>query len=608
MRESLPSVLVPLCDVLRSQRRSMLVIMAVLALTGSAIYPLASLASNRAPLTETRAALPPIPGADLEAPGSLTTRVPHQTQQLASDAFYRFALGSGVALAVLGLLSALTLGGARTADRMPEFAIRRAVGGSRRQLFATIALEGTVLALTTAALAAPVAALGVQLIHSSWPGYWQLASAPLLLATVATILGGAVASLLLPYLIAPRPRLSGEVARPLSLLLPVAQIGCSLILLTGGALAIRYARVQTDMTIAAGPRGRVLSLEVRGGPELRASQYRQLLARLPDSAGAGSVSLGSHGLRLGLGTVEMVLTDCGDCAEGAIRTRLKPLLVTEYLASPDTFRALGLPLVTGRPFAVTDDRAAPLVAVVTRSLATRGFQFGEAVGRDLRIRTGGAGGNPDGEWFRVVGIVEDYLGAGYGSGQQPRMAVFLSVLQRPPVQAELLVRGPHAGKPEMAAAGLTGGIMVRANQDETDLVLASLGPTRWFGQIFTALGWVLLLIGVAGSLVIMRAWLVSLLPELGLRAAVGATRGRLLAMVLGRLAAALGTAFFFAVWVAPGLRLSLSRVAGADVGPTNGLLLGYTALLAAGALLGLLGPMRRAAHSPPAQLLEHSAE
>jgi hypothetical protein len=187
------------------------------------------------------------------------------------------------------------------------------------------------------------------------------------------------------------------------------------------------------------------------------------------------------------------------------------------------------------------------------------------------------------------------------------MAVFLSVLQYPAVETELLLRGPGAGT-AVAAATRTTGLTVKSDDDETDVVLAALAPTRWFGRLFAMLGWTLILIGAAGSLVIMRAWLVTLLPELGLRAAVGATRLRLLTMVLSRLALAIGIALAFATWVAPGVRLMLSQIVGSDVGSTDGPLLSYSAILALGALLGLLEPLRRAARTVPAGLLEHTAE
>ena len=589
---------------LRAYARSTLIVAAIVMLTGLAVWPVLRMAGRERPLEATRATLPVIPSAGLEAPGSFTTRTPQQTQQLASDALYRFALGSGLAILALGLLTALSLGGARTSDRLPEFAIRRAMGSSRRMLRWSVAVEGMVIALLAGLLLLPLlpgAELG---ILARWPGSWAAAATGFLVLGLGVLVGGAITSLLLPYLVSPRPRMSGEVARPIGLLLPAAQMAASLIILVGGSLALRYAEGQVAVGHEMQAPGTVVALHDEGtGPE-RNRRYSDLLARLLDSVGIETASLGSPGLRLGLGTVENVLTDCGDCAEGMIKTKLKQLLVTEHLASPDTFRALGISLVAGRTFALADDGKAPLVAVVTRSLAQRGFQYGEAIGRDVRVRTAGPGANPDGDWFRVVGIVDDVVGIGYGAGQQPAMGLYLSVLQRAPEDTELLVRGPRQ---DHALDGLTGFEVIRS-ETESDLVLAAMAPTRWFGRLYAFLGWAMLAIGAVGSLVVMRAWLLSLLPEIGLRAAVGATRLRLVVMILGRLGVAVAIAVGVAVWVTPGVQITLSRVVGQDVGSAAGPLLAYTAILVLGALVGLAGPLRRAIITAPAGLVEHTAE
>jgi hypothetical protein len=596
------SILGHLRQTVRAHARSTMIISAVVVLTTIAGYPVLRMAARQAPLAATGATLEPIPGAGLEAPGSFTTRPPELTQQHASDALYRFALGSVAAILTLGLLTALSLGGARTAERMPEFAIRRAMGASRRILRWSVALEGVLVAALATLLTSPLLPLAERGILARWPGTWTAASAELLAMGLALLASGAIASLLLPYLLAPRPRLSGEVARPLTLLLPAAQMAASLVILVGGALALRHAEQQVTVSDDARAARTVLSLQDSSSAAERSRRYRLLLSRLRDSAEVDVASLGSHGLRLGLGTVETVLTDCGDCAEGMIRTKLKQLLVTEHLASPDTFRALGVSLVAGRAFALSDDYEAPLVAVVTRSLAQRGFQNGDAIGRDVRVRTGGPDVSPDGSWFRVVGIVDDFAGIGYGAGQQPRMGLFLSVLQRPPVAAELLLGRGDAGVVSAAGAHVT------ASRPESEVILATLAPARWFGRLYAFLGWAMLAIGATGSVVVMRAWLVSLIPELGLRAAVGASRIRLTAMVAGRLVAALLLALGLATWITPGVAATLSHILGTEAGGRSLFLFRYTALLGLGAAAGVALPLSRILRANPAELIEHAGE
>lgn len=588
----------------RAYARSTLIIAVVVALTVLAGWPAFRMAAAADPLDRTSATLTSIPSAGLETPGSLTTRTASSTQQSASDALYRFALGSTFTIVALGLLTALSLGGARTSDRLPEFALRRAMGGSRRLLLASIGVEGVIVAVLTTLLVAPLLPVAELGILAQWPGSWVARAFGFLLLMLAVLAAGAVSSLFLPYLVAPRPRLSGEVSQPLTLLLPATQMATSLVILVGGALALRFAQQQVVVGDEARPSGAVVALRDDSSPDERSRRYGEILARLLDSAGIETASLGNHGLRLGLGTVETVLTDCGDCSDGMIKTKLKPLLVTEHLASPDTFRALGMSLVAGRGFALNDNRSAPLVAVVTRSLAERGFQYGEALGREVRVTTGGAGSDPSGSWFRVVGIVDDFPGVGYGAGQQPQMGLFLSVLQRPPEQAELLLRG--AGQ-DQALEDLTGTTVV-SRARESDLVLAALAPTRWFGRLYAFLGWAILVIGAIGSVVVMRSWLVSLIPELGLRAAVGATRMRLTVLVVGRLLGAFALAVGLALWITPGVSITLSHILGAEVGSGTELLLQYSAVIGLGALVGILFPLIRVLRTRPAGLMEHTGE
>lgn len=608
MMPLLRAVLQPAGAALRLHRRSSVVLLIVLGLTGAAVIPVARLASREAPGQRTSATLIAVPDADLAAPGSQRTSTPAQTQQHASDSLYQFAFGCALSILALGLLTGLTLGGARTTSRLPEFAIRRAIGGSRRQLFASVSLEGLMLAGTTLLAAVLLGWIGWTWLQQSWPGSWAAASAALKLKALVVLASGAIAALVLPYLVAPRPRLSGEISQPLSLLLPIAQVACSLLILVSGGLMVRHAQRQAGLAHALSAPGQVVSLAGADDRATRSAQYQHLLSLLDDSSAIQSASLGSHGLHLGLGTVEMALTDCGDCAVGMIRTRLKPLLVTEYLASPDTFDALGVKVVEGRSFTRDDRAGAPRVAVVTRSLAQIGFQRGEAVGRDIRIRSGEPGANPDGEWFRVVGIVDDYEGHGYGVGQQSPLGVFLSVLQLPPRQVELLVRGGPAAREDILRAARDSQLTIESMISEEELMLAAQRPSRWFGNLFALLGGMILIIGGIGSLVVMRAWLVTLIPELGLRRALGAARWRLVGSVLGRLAFALGVAVGFAFYVEPGVRLTLNRIVGGDVGSGSSLLLGGAVLLGLGALAGIAGPLFRALSEQPAGLMEHSAE
>ena len=138
---------------------------------------------------------------------------------------------------------------------------------------------------------------------------------------------------------------------------------------------------------------------------------------------------------------------------------------------------------------------------------------------------------------------------------------------------------------------------------EASLLAAQLAPVAWFGRRFAAEGWAMLVIALIATLVQMRLWVVSLAPELGLRRAVGAGAGRVLALVLGRAAlvgvggVAVGLVLGPAVW--SGLGTIVRGLPAWDVG----VVARFAVLLVATSLAGALVPAWRAVRTAPATLL-----
>ncbi len=69
---------------------------------------------------------------------------------------------------------------------------------------------------------------------------------------------------------------------------------------------------------------------------------------------------------------------------------------------------------------------------------------------------------------------------------------------------------------------------------EARLLDAAAAPLRWFGALFGAEGWAMLLVAVVGTFAVMWLWVASLLRELGVRRAIGARRRDVLRFVLAR--------------------------------------------------------------------------
>ena len=100
-------------------------------------------------------------------------------------------------------------------------------------------------------------------------------------------------------------------------------------------------------------------------------------------------------------------------------------LTHHRVVTPDYFSTLRIPLVQGRGFTEQDGPDAPIVVLVSRSLAKRHWPGVEAVGK--RVKLGLANG--DDPWMTVIGVVANTKSFASDDGTGP--AVYVSYRQRP---------------------------------------------------------------------------------------------------------------------------------------------------------------------------------
>ena len=516
--------------------------------------------------------------------------------------FHALAGAAGAALAV-GALGIVLVFAARASERVAEITLRRAAGATRRTLALAALLEGGAVAsgvLVAGGLAGLVLA---QSAAGAWPGGLAPAvdAAPSLVAAAIAAIA-VLAGAMLALVFAPRRRLIDAAPRPVSLLVPTLQLGLALVTLTASTLVTRQA---TDARREGGtraPGGEIYSGGVAAAdPAVRSARYGALLEALRTGAAYDTVSLTGDGAALGLGTLSVVTTDCGLCPSGGILVPWHAVAATHQVVSADTFQSLGIHLLAGRGITDADRWNAPRVAVVSRSLARRHFQNGDAIGRRLLF------GDDPRTWHTVVGIVEDPRPIGLGGALLPPFAVYASVLQHPAPAIELMLRpraGGPAGRPlEPEVTRLLDAAGGVAHTSEASLLAAQLAPVAWFGRLFAAEGWAMLVGALIATLVQMRLWVVSLAPELGLRRAVGAGAGRVMALVFGRAAlvgvggVAVGLVLGPAVWSALG-----TIVRGLPAWDTV-VVARFAVLLVATTLVGAVVPAWRAVRTAPATLL-----
>jgi hypothetical protein len=591
---------------LSAYRGTTFVLGAMSAVALAAALPVAVLMRNAGGRIESRLLLA-LPGGASIDPSWTLARTPDSLQTEALGTLFQAAAGAAAAALAVGALGAVLVFAGRAAERMGEVTLRRAVGASRRTLVLAALVEAAAVAVAALCVGGLAGLALTRWAARAWPG----ALAPFRAADAipaAVAAGGIVlvvlAGALLALVFAPR-RLVDSAPRAVSLILPTGQLGLALILLTVSGLLTRHAS-SAGPAVAPLLEGEVLEGEmVRGSASeadagTRSAQYADLLARLRAGGTFDTVSLAGEGAAIGLGTLSVVTTNCGMCPAGNLLVPWHSVAALHQVVSADTFRALGIRLVAGRGITDDDRWDTPPVAVVSRSLAIRHFQNGDAIGRQLLF------GDDPRHWHTVVGVVEDPRPTVLGGAAVPPFAVYGSVLQHPAPTVELLLRpsrgAPASQFPEIVLQRL-GGAKGVTTVSETALRAAERAPVAWFGALFALEGWATLLIAVAATGVQMRLWVRSLSPELGVRRALGASRTRVASLVMARAAVVAVGGMAVALALGPSVWSALGTIVRGLPMWDPGLLARFAGLLVGVAVLSAALPTWRLLRAAPASLL-----
>jgi putative ABC transport system permease protein len=283
--------------------------------------------------------------------------------------------------------------------------------------------------------------------------------------------------------------------------------------------------------------------------------------------------------------------------EGRPRPAGEPPEVNYRTASPDYFRALEVPLLTGRGFTDQDTASSLIVVVVNQTLVNRFFKDVDPLGARIRI-----GPNPKAAWRTIVGVVGDMHQTGPETPPSPEL--YLPITQDVFGDLSLVVR--TAGDPIALASSLRS--VIRSIDPQASIVeiktmeqivgerVAARRLLMLLLVIFAGMALALALIGIYG---IMGYVVSQRTSELGVRIALGAQPGEILRMVLadGLKLATVGLVVGLAM---AALTTRLMRGLLFAVTPTDALTFSGTAiaLLVVGAAACYL-PARRAARVDP---------
>ena len=492
----------------------------------------------------------------------------------------------------------------RSVARRREIAIRLSLGASRKQVVRQLMVESALLALGGGVLAMLIAEWSAGTFQSFIPATSFPVSLNLhpdrtvLLATLVIALGTGLVFGLLPALrssgIAPAAVLKEEGGNAsggrrkarLTAALVVAQLALSLFLLVTAGLFIRGFRKAQGFDPGFHPENVLVAsydLYAAGYTWQKGLEFdRQLLAKLDAVPGIQSATL-ADAVPLGfVRNTEMVKL------EGYAPQPHEAMDIRSATVGPNYLRTLQIPLVEGRDFTPEDIQTSQQVVIVNQALAQRYWPDHDALGKRVWA---------EGHWSTIVGVARnsdyDHL------NEQPQPFVFIPMLQDYWTAALIEVRVP--GNP-MAFASAVEKCVHELN---ADLPLYGVAPLTTFTQVassrqriagtfvgsFGLLALILATVGIYGVVAYSTR---QRTHEIGIRVALGASRGHILRLVLGhglRLTlAGLAAGLLLALGVTRLMRSELFGVA-----PTDLLTYSIVAVvLSAVALAACYIPARRA--------------
>jgi predicted permease len=292
-------------------------------------------------------------------------------------------------------------------------------------------------------------------------------------------------------------------------------------------------------------------------------------------------------------------------AEGRPLAAGEPMPRAEYrTASPEYFRAAGIPLLRGREFESTDREGAALVVILNRTLADKLFPDRDPIGQRVAWTGDVLRFIPvTGNWRTVVGVVGDTRDGGLDA--EPRPVLFQPFAQERAFAGGLVIRAGSV-LPALAQAATR---LVRSitPQDPIENVLTvaqirdqSVAPRRLNAALVSSFGILAVIIAAVGIAGVLAFSVNARTSEIGIRMSLGADSGMVQRMVLAEGGVLLGLGLLLglggALFATRLIRGLLFGVAPND--PVT--LVGVALLMAVIGLAACWVPARRAASIDPA--------
>jgi putative ABC transport system permease protein len=432
---------------------------------------------------------------------------------------------------------------ARGVQRRAEFALRAALGAGHPRLIRQLLTESLALAALGGVVGAGVAVIGVRALVALTPaglpraGAIQVNAALFGFALGLTTLIG-LAFGLIPALQAARGNSHQELQhgtrrsvgghRRTRNALVVAEVALALVLLVSSGLLLRSLERLFAVPVGFDSAG-VLTMQVQvAGHRFDQDSdafrlFERALAAVRGTPGVAAAALTSQ------------LPLSGDRDEYGASFEPTPTRPAEiypvfrYAVSADYDRTLHIPLRLGRALDHHDGAATPLVALISESLARARFHGEDPIGQRLRIGPAGP--------YAIVGVVGDVKQMSLALNESN--AVYIPARQWPFADRAMSLVVRTSGD----AAGLAPAVRHAVWSVDKDqpvvrvatmgrLLAASTAERRFALIVFAVFAVAALVLAAAGIFGVLAGSVAERTREIGVRAALGASRRDILALIM----------------------------------------------------------------------------
>ncbi|HEU4688306.1 MAG TPA: ABC transporter permease, partial [Vicinamibacterales bacterium] len=455
--------------------------------------------------------------------------------------------GGVILLLTIACVNTTNLLLARGAERRTELIMRAALGASRSRIIRQLLVETVMLAVLGGGLGIILAHVAVDALVALSPADLpridaiEVDNQALLFAvTLTTIIGLLVG--MAPAMQGSRASVQGGRSRPESSrvagghqvtrrTLVVVQVALALVLLVAAGLLVRS--LNRLFAIPPGFDSRnVLTMQVQtagrryGDAETAHRFFNRVIDEVQKVPGVSAAAFTSQLPLTGDEDVwgvhfESVPTAAADESRDGYR----------YAVSPRYFAAMGIPLRAGRLLDERDTADAPLAVVINESFARRRLPGVNPIGQRLRI---GPENSPP---FTVVGVVADVTQMSLAMTRSDAVYMVAAQWRFADLARWLVVRTKGD------AASLTAGVRrAIASVDSDQPVLrvatmderlrASAADRRFALLLFEAFGLTAMLLAAVGTYSLLSGSVTERTREIGVRSALGATRFRIVGLVL----------------------------------------------------------------------------